>query len=149
MYQKILVPLDKSKEAEGVLEMVPEHLDPEGEVILLHVIPPGQIRTAGEIQILAEQMEQRERDQAMWYLRGLVNLVGEGSDRWHCEVVVGGSVADAIARYAAQEKVDLIMIYTQDRKGLAKLIKGSIAEKVWHRAPIKVQVIKPRELVAI
>ena len=40
MYQKILVPLDKSKEAEGVLRMVEEQLVPGGEVILLTIISP-------------------------------------------------------------------------------------------------------------
>ena len=47
-----------------------------------------------------------------------------------------------------REGVDLIGMYTHDRKGLAKLIRGSIAEKVQRRAPIKVQVFRPRELVA-
>ena len=37
MYWRILVPLDRSKEAEGVLPLVREHLMPEGEAILLHV----------------------------------------------------------------------------------------------------------------
>ena len=149
MYQRILVPLDKAKESEGVLPMVQEHLAPEGEVILLHVVQPGRTRSLGETVLRPDQQQQGDRDRAMWYLRGLVSRIGEGSDRWHCEVVVAGSVADGIAWYAAQKKVDLIMMFTHDRKGLAKLIKGSITEKVWYRAPIEVQVIKPRELVAI
>jgi hypothetical protein len=37
-------------------------------------------------------------------------------------------------------------MYTHDRKGLAKLIKGSIAEKVQRRAPIEVKVFRPQEL---
>ena len=39
-------------------------------------------------------------------------------------------------------------MYTHDRKGLAKLIKGSIAEKVKERATTEVRVVRPRELVA-
>jgi len=149
MYRRILVPLDKSKEAEGVFRLVQDDLAPGGEVILLHVIQPGRTRSLGGMVSRADQQEQEVRDRAMWYLRGLVSQIGEGSDRWHFEVVVASSVADGIATYAAQQKVDLIMMFTHDRKGLAKLIKGSIAKKVWYRAPIEVQVIKPQQLVAI
>ena len=50
MYQRILVPVDKSKEAEGVLQLVQENLAPGGEVILLHVIQPVLMRPqTGEV----------------------------------------------------------------------------------------------------
>ncbi|MFQ6030480.1 MAG: universal stress protein, partial [Dehalococcoidia bacterium] len=41
MYQKILIPLDKSKESETVLWGAQQLLDADGEAILLHVIPAG------------------------------------------------------------------------------------------------------------
>ena len=57
------------------------------------------------------------------------------------------SVAQGIADFAAREEVDLIAMSTHDRKGLAKLIRGSIAEKVQERSPVDVRVFKPKELV--
>jgi nucleotide-binding universal stress UspA family protein len=42
-------------------------------------------------------------------------------------------VADGIVDFARREEVDLIAMYTYDRKGLSKLIKGSVAEKVRNR----------------
>ena len=149
MYQKILVPLDKSKEAEGVLPLVRQQLTPESEVILLHIIPPGRtLYTEGMVWHAGEQ-ENAERDRSLSYLRGLTTRIDEGSHSWRCEVIVERSVADGIANYAAMAEVDLIVMYTHDRKGLAKLIKGSIAEKVTHKASVDVQLIKPKELVAI
>ena len=41
MHQRILVPLDNSQEPEGVLPLVREQLAPDGEAILLHIIPPN------------------------------------------------------------------------------------------------------------
>ena len=149
MYWRILVPLDRSQEAEGVLPLVREHLMPEGEAILLHVIPPGRTRSVEQFVFPASQQEEADLNSAMSYLRGLASHMGMGSENWRCAAVVAQSVADGIVIYAAREEVDLIVMYTHDRRGLAKLIKGSIAEKVWHKASIDVQVIKPHELVAV
>jgi nucleotide-binding universal stress UspA family protein len=67
---------------------------------------------------------------------------------WHCEAVVSRSVAEGITNYAIQEGVDLIAMYTHDRKGLARLIRGSIAAQVQRNSPIEVRVFRPRELAA-
>ena len=75
--------------------------------------------------------------------------IGEGPGRYRCEVGVSDSVADGIADIARREEVGLIAMYTHDRKGLAKLIKGSIAEKVQKRATTEVRIFGPRELAAV
>jgi nucleotide-binding universal stress UspA family protein len=130
MYRKILVPLDRSREAEGVLRFVPELLAPEGEVILLHVINPL-----------------RATDKVKEYLQGIAKSMGDLSPRCHSQIATSDSVPEAICTVAKQEKADLIVMYTHDRKGLAKMLKGSVTEKVQHKLPIEVRVIKPRELV--
>lgn len=131
MYRKILVPLDRSKEAEGVLRFVPELLAPEGEVILLHVINPL-----------------RATDNAKEYLRGIAKGMGALSPRCHSQVATSDAIAEAICAVAKREEADLIVMYTHDRKGLAKMLKGSVTEKVQHKLAIEVRVIRPRELVA-
>ena len=149
MYEKIVVPLDQSPESEGVLPFVEELLAPGGECILFHIISPGSTRSFGEFLMVASQVEEEERAKAMVYLRGISHRMSEGSGKWRCEVVISKSVADGIADFARREEVDLIAMYTHDRKGLAKLIKRSIAEKVQKRATTEVQVFRPRELVAV
>ena len=148
MSQKILVPLDGSAEAEGVLPLVRDLMTPESEVILFQVIPPGKSQSFGERVLLGSEVEEAKRNEAMAYFRRVVNQLGETTGRWRGEVAVSSSVADGIVGFAVREGVDLIGMYTHDRKGLAKLIRGSIAEKVQRRAPIEVQVFRPRELVA-
>jgi len=149
MYQKILVPLDRSdKECGGVLAMAKDLLAPGGEGILLHVIPPGVPILVGLYIVPASQVEEDETTKALKYLGHLADQLRHVSGQWRCEVAVSGSVAKEIVTYAVREKVDLIAMYTQDRTGLAKLIKGCIAEKVQQKSPIEVRILKPRELVA-
>ena len=149
MYHKIIVPLDGSNEAEKVLPIAQNVLAPGGEVVLLKVVSPARTQTMqgpDGVMIYADQLEGAERNEAMTYLQSARQGIGEVEGRWRCEVVTTGSVAEGIAEFAGEEDADLIAMYTHDRKGLAKLIKGSIAEKVQRRAPIEVQVFRPWEL---
>ena len=71
MYQKVLIPLDGSKEAEEVFPLVQNELTEEGEVILVQVISPARTQKIGEHIILASQQEEADRSEAMAYLRSL------------------------------------------------------------------------------
>ncbi len=146
MYQKVLVPLDGSSESEKVIGSIQDVLDPQSEVILLKVIPPMSGQRLGQVVFTANEREEAERTKEMGYLRGVVHRFGAQPDRYRCEVVVSKSVAEGIMSLAAQEGIDLIAMYTHDRKGLARLIKGSIAAKVERGSPTEVRVFRPREL---
>ena len=148
MYNKVLVPLDLSQESEGVLPLVVDLLKPGGEGMLLHVIPPGHAKSMGEFVQLASQVEEEAREKAMAYLRRLAGQFGDDSRHWSCAVSVSGSLPDEIVSFALRESVDLIAMYTHDRKGLAKLVKGSVADKVQKKASVDVKLFRPRELVA-
>lgn len=148
MYNKILVPLDQSKESERVLETLANLLAPGGSVVLMHVIPPGRTRSSGEFVILGSQLEEEERSRAMVYLKRMASRLDDDSVAATCSVVVSNDVVDCISNFAVTESVDLIVMYTHDRKGLAKLLKGSVSKKVQRRTPIEVRVIRPQELVA-
>ena len=150
MYSKIVVPLDGSEEAEKVLHPVLDDLlAPGGEVILLHIVKPIFLTGSGEYGFFDHLLEDVERAKWLNYLEGVRHRFGDIAELWHCVASVNGSVAERIADFAIKADADLIAMYTHDRKGLAKLIKGSIAEKVRQKAPIEVTVFKPRELVAV
>ena len=57
------------------------------------------------------------------------------------------SVVEGIVYFAVREKTDLVLMYTHNRRGLAKMIRGSVAEKVQQRAPTEVRAVKSQELV--
>ena len=149
MYRKVLVPLDGSIESEKVINSIQDVLDPQSEVILLKVIPPMSGQRLGEVLITAGEREESERVKEMSYLRSAIRRFGAQADRFRCEVVVSKSVAEGITSLAAQEEADLIAMYTHDRKGLARLIKGSVAAKVERESPTEVRVFKPTELADV
>ncbi len=148
--RKILVPLDRSFEAtERVLSVAQEVLVPGGEGILLHVLPPQNGRMSGLRYMPAEEVENMERSRALGFLGYFVNRLNRGECHWRPEVVVASPVAAGIREVAMREDVDLIAMYTHDRRGLAKLIKGSVCEKVKELVPHQVRVVRPmRELAA-
>lgn len=146
MYEKVLIPLDGSKEAEEVFPLVKDELTDDGEVILVQVIAPARTQKIGDHIILASQQEEGDRAEAMGYLRSLARQQDWGADNWRLEVEVADSVADGIVRLADRESVDLIAMYTHDRKLLARHVKRSIAREVQRRATTEVRVFGTREL---
>ena len=147
MYRKVLVPLDGSEEAEKVVPLVEKVMTPNGEAILFRVFAPLATVTMGGETIYASQREEEERAKMSAYLKGVAQRIGQPARSHRCEVAGSKSVPEAITEFATKEDVDLIAMYTHDRKGLSRLIKGSIAEKVKRRAPIEVQVFKPPEVM--
>ena len=61
MYQNVLIPLDRSVESEGILDVVPELVNDDGHATLLTVIPPGRTKSLGELVVLGTQQEEEDR----------------------------------------------------------------------------------------
>ncbi len=149
MYEKILVPLDGSiKEVEGILARARSVLSPEGEGILLRIVPPGESRVVGLYIKTADQQEKEQRSKAMGYLRYFADGLNKTNGNWRCEVIASQSVAQGILDFATLEDVDLITMYTHGRKGLAKIIKRSVSEQVQAKATTEVMLIRPRDLAS-
>ena len=151
MYWKVLVPLDGSKESEAVVAALREDLGPVNDLIFLQVIMPSAyvmsgFLTGGYVLDPSEKLEKQRWSEAMKYLMDAVRRLGIDTPAWSCEVAVGQPVSRAIVDFAQQEQVDLIAMYTHDRKGLARLINGSIAGDVRRRAPMDVWIYNSREL---
>ena len=57
--------------------------------------------------------------------------------------VVVGYAAEEILKTAAKENCDLIVMGTHGRKGIDRILFGSVAEKVVKRSPVPVLTIRP------
>lgn len=57
-----------------------------------------------------------------------------------------GSPATEILKLARDEAVDLLVLATHGRRGLAHLVLGSVAERVLREAPCPVLIIRQKEL---
>lgn len=58
----------------------------------------------------------------------------------HLEVAIGEDPADELVQAAVDVEADLILLGSHHRKAVARMVLGSVAEKVLHRAPCSVLV---------
>ena len=57
--------------------------------------------------------------------------------------VVAGDAADKIIEYIEDQRIDLVIMGTHGRKGMDKIIFGSVAERVLKNSPVPVMVVNP------
>ena len=69
MYRKVLVPVDGTREAEGLSQIILEDLATDGELVLLQIIPPARTRVVGGHVLIGSQQDESERGNALSYLR--------------------------------------------------------------------------------
>ncbi|MEW5734725.1 MAG: universal stress protein [Thermodesulfobacteriota bacterium] len=60
--------------------------------------------------------------------------------------VLSGDIAEKIVAYACEKEADLIIMGTHGRKGLERIVLGSVAERVVKAAPMPVLVINPHKV---
>ena len=56
--------------------------------------------------------------------------------------VTQGDVTDEILRFAREKRCDLIVMATHGRKGLGRILLGSVAENVLRRSPCPVLTVR-------
>lgn len=145
---KILVPFDFSRHSQETLNFVlglRELCDLS--VVLLHVVPAGEVETFAELGGESAAVTARRIEEAR------VELEKEAERRRQempgltlaCRVAAGVPFKE-ICRLAEEEKFQLIVIGTHGRTGLSHLLIGSTAERVVQHASCPVLSIKPRVL---
>jgi nucleotide-binding universal stress UspA family protein len=142
MYRKILVPLDGSKTAEGVLPHAKALAYSEGaELVLLNVVANPALEFAFSDPALAVQAIAEEEDLGKKYMAGIESkLKSEGFKV--TTVITGGSAANVILKTAEDTGADIIAMSTHGRTGPAHWIIGSVAERVVHHSKIPVMLIR-------
>ncbi len=138
--KKILVPFDFSEHSEKALHWAGSIAEKwQAQVLLLHVVPtpthPPMV-TGGFFDIT--QFETSLREDAERRVRERV--AKEKRQGIESKVVVGVPFLD-ICRTAEREKVDLIVMGSHGRTGLAHVLIGSVAERVVRHASCPVLVV--------
>jgi nucleotide-binding universal stress UspA family protein len=142
MYRKILVPLDGSKVAEGVLPHAKALAYSEGaELILLTVGANPAVDFAFSDPGLAQSavLEQEERSQK--YIAEIEKQLKSAGFKT-ATMLRTGSVAETILEVAEELQVDCIAMSTHGRTGPARWLLGSIAERVVHNSKVPVLLIR-------
>ena len=133
MFKKILVPLDGSKLAEGIVPRV-EWLAKvhDGELTLIRVALahtfPGMDPVQHQVNVVREAEE---------YLAKVENNLRSVGVRVK-SVVRYGNDAQEIVDHARDRDFDLIAMSTHGRTGLTQFVLGSVANKIIHTATVPI-----------
>lgn len=129
MFQRILVPLDGSRLAEGVLPITCALAERcRSHLTLLHLLERHAPAT-----VHADRHLTRE-DEAEAYLRGLAaRLCGPALADWHVRAQRVGDVGRGVVDHARELAVDLVAMTTHGTGELSRLLFGSIAQQVLAR----------------
>jgi len=137
----ILVPVDFSERSRAALNYaITLAQDFGGSLMVLHVLDP--LLAAGRLDSARlRQLKSSARDEAAKQLRALsCELVKSGV---RTELLLrSGPATDIIVAFAIARKADLIIMGSQGRTGLRRLLIGSVAERVVRHAHCPVLVVR-------
>lgn len=139
-YTNILVALDLSNEANGVLARAVNLADKfNAKVTIVHVVEPVVLDVNVEFSPSFDfDLEEGLVSRATAFLQ---QMTAQFSEQKINSVVLVGSVKHEIHSQAKKDSIDLIVIGTHGRHGVARLL-GSTASSVLHGAPCDVLTVK-------
>ena len=144
-YKKIVVPIDGSGWSERAIPHACDiAVNNEGEVILLHVFKPpayeytDQLAIAGDTEYVTQMREEMKQ-----HLTGLRNQLRGQNVEARVQFIEATGVANQICDYVNDQDVDLVVMSTHGRSGLARFLFGSVANKVVQGVNVPVMLIRP------
>ncbi len=146
-FSRVLVPLDGSKSGERLIPIARRIAGDEAALLLFRVVAPF---TPGGSPYLPhvvreEQEHQKVIEAARGYLEGLAGSLRQEGAKAEASVVTGGQPAVSILRTVEEQGVDLVAMSTEGRGGVARLLLGSVADKVVRGSPVPVLLYRQPE----
>ena len=139
LFEKILIATDGSEKNKAAVEEALRIGRLYGSsVFAVYVMDLSAFESASADVVIGDTWAviQREAEAALAYVRSMAEGVNLET------LVLEGKPAAEIVRFATEKSIDLIVIGTQGKRGLERLLLGSVAEQVIRMAPCKVLVVK-------
>ena len=140
-FKKILAPVDFDPSSLKALELAAKIVkENDGIVFILHIVPVDMdVSGMPQYVDLIKRQESLDREKLTAIAKQhLAEVKWEILDQM-------GEPADVITDVATKLPVDLIVMVTHGRRGLARLVEGSIAEKVLRSAPCPVLAVRQEQ----
>ena len=145
MYDTILMPVDGSDVSSHALDEGLKLASALGSGVILMYVVDMTIATMPEAELGMSNIEVM-RKSFVEQGEKVVRVAGEAAAAKGVRfetVIAEGDVQDEILGMAEEKKVELIIIGTHGRRGLNRLLLGSVAESVSKRAHCPVLLIRP------
>ncbi len=141
-YQHLLIGLDLSPESQQVVDRVKQlFADRDLKISICHILEPLAFTYGGDIPVDLSDVQVQLEEQARERLGTLAEQLKVPLANQH---IVLGQPANEMRRMAKDENVDLIIVGSHGRHGLA-LIFGSTSNSVLHGAPCDVLAVRITE----
>ena len=138
-YRRILLAVDLTEECRRIATRARALCRPSGaELHVVHVIEPLSLAYGGDIPMDLSTVQDQIHEQARSHLADFAASFDIAEDRRH---LVFGRPESEIHRIAEAESVDLIVVGSHGRHGLALLL-GSTANGVLHGASCDVLAVR-------
>ena len=144
MFTRILVPTDFSEPSDAALECARVVAAKFGASLhLLHVVEAPFVTGLGSEMFIAESpaVQAELFEEAKARLAHRAASAGNSGVKVSTEII-GGTSARSIVDYANHRGMNLIVMGTHGRSGMAHLLMGSVAEKVVRNAPCPVLTVR-------
>lgn len=142
LFNRIVIPLDGSTQAQQVFDYLPTFSSPEEtELILVRVIEPLHYTYLADGMLMPD-VTSHLRDAANNYLEKESALLKEQGYQVS-EHIIQGEAAGEILNLAASVKADLIAMTTHGRSGISRWALGSVAERILHGSEVPVLLVSP------
>ena len=136
--KKIICPVDFSELSRKSLQYANEFAKlSNGQVFLVGVIENDPTITYSK----GLEKERAEEEQKLLALIEEENMAGIVADY----VIYEGFPEECILDYAKRQEADVIIMGSHGRRGLKRMILGSVAEHVIRRSPCPVLIVKENE----
>jgi universal stress protein A len=140
-FKRILAPVDFDDSSLKALKFAAKLAkQSDGTVFILHIVPVDMdVSGMPQYVDLIKRQESLDRDKLTAIAKQhLPEVKWEILDKM-------GQPADVIDEIATELPADVIVMVTHGRRGLARLVEGSIAEKVLRHAPCPVLAVRQEE----
>ena len=141
-YKHLLIGLNLSPESQQVVDRVKQlFADREVKITICHILEPLAFTYGGDIPVDLSDVQVQLEEQARQRLATLAEQLNVSEEDQH---IVLGQPANEMRRMAKEENIDLIIVGSHGRHGLA-LIFGSTSNSVLHGAPCDVLAVRINE----
>ncbi len=144
-YKKILVPWDGSGWSRRA---IPHAVDiaqtNESELIILYVFRPPGTEFADQITLAGQEGQiQQLRNGVEQAVTGIASELRNQGVKVRTLILESTGVASAICDFVRDEDVDLVVMSTHGRTGIARFLFGSVASKVMEGVKVPVLLVHP------
>lgn len=138
MYKRILVPLEHSHYDDVIIAHLRE-LAPRSEtsLVLIHVADGWAARNIKQLNLRESEEMQKDRT----YIEEMAASLR--TDGFAVDAILaGGDPGEEIAAAADRERCDLIAMSTHGHRGIADVLRGSVANVVRHISMVPVLLVR-------